>query len=233
MRLSIIIPTYNEARHIQPLVAYLFREGGSTLAEIIVADGGSTDDTVAIATQAGATVRVSPVRGRAAQMNYGAAIATGDVLYFVHADARPPASFVDDIAQALAQGYEAGCYRFRFDSDRLLLRINSYFTRFDTLTVRGGDQTLFLNKSLFDRLGGFDEYYVIMEEYDFLRRLWKKDRGSFKLIPKEVLISARKYDHNSWLRVQLANLVAMTLFRMRVSPVRIARTYKRMLNDTA
>jgi rSAM/selenodomain-associated transferase 2 len=230
VNLSIIIPTYNEAANIGPLVAHLLHNGGNTLAEVIVADGGSTDNTLALATQAGARAVNAPKRGRAAQMNHGAALATGDVLYFVHADARPPANFVGDIAQALDEGYSSGCYRFRFDSDRWLLRLNSYFTRFDSLTVRGGDQTLFVKRSLFEALGGFDEYYVIMEEYDFLRRLWAKNKQTFKLIQKDVLISARKYERNSWLRVQLANLVAMTMFRTGAAPVRIAQTYKKMLN---
>jgi hypothetical protein len=137
---------------------------------------------------------------------------------------------VSDIGQAIQEGYQAGCYRFRFDSDKFMLKINSYFTRFNSLTVRGGDQTLFITRTLFEDLGGFDENYVIMEEYDFLRRLWTRNRSIFKLIPKDVLVSARKYDTNSWMRVQMANLVAMTLFRLGADPARIAYSYKKMLD---
>lgn len=230
MRISVIIPTLNEQNNIPALIESLQHCGGKALAEIIVVDAGSSDQTETVAQKAGAKVVKSPVRGRAVQMNHGAKFATGDILYFVHADTRVPATFVSDIQQAIGEGYEAGCYRFRFDSDRFILKLNNYLTHLPILTARGGDQTLFITCGLFAELGGFDEYYVIMEEYDLLRRLWRKKRSAFKLIPKDVLVSARKYETNSWARVQLANLVAMTLFRLGTNPVRIARTYKKMLD---
>ena len=230
MRISVIIPTLNEQINIIALINSLKHSGGEALAEIIVVDAGSSDQTETVAQKAGAKVIKSPMRGRAVQMNYGTKFATGDILYFVHADTRVPSTFVSDIQQAINEGYEAGCYRFRFDSDRVILKINNYLTHLNILTARGGDQTLFITRSLFAELNGFDEYYVIMEEYDLLRRLWRKKRSAFKLIPKDVLVSARKYETNSWARVQLANLVAMTLFRLGTNPMRIARTYKKMLD---
>ncbi|MEI7586253.1 TIGR04283 family arsenosugar biosynthesis glycosyltransferase [Runella sp.] len=230
MRISVIIPTLNEQMNIPALIESLQYSGGEALAEIIVVDAGSSDQTETVAQKAGAKVIKSPVRGRAVQMNYGVKFATGDILYFVHADTRVPVTFVSDIQQAIQEGYESGCYRFRFDSDKTMLKINNYLTHLNILTARGGDQTLFITRDLFTDLRGFDEYYVIMEEYDLLRRLWKKKRSAFKLIPKDVLVSARKYERNSWARVQFANLVAMTLFRLGTNPIRIARTYKKMLD---
>lgn len=230
MRISVIIPTFNEEKNIGPLVEYLRNEGGSALQEIIVADGGSHDQTAEMAQKAGAMVVVSPKKGRAAQMNYGVSFATTDLLYFVHADARPPRGFTADIQTAIGEGYASGCYRFRFDSEKTILKLNNYLTHLNILTARGGDQTLFITRPLFEELNGFDEYYVIMEEYDLLRRLWNKNRKLFKIIPKDVFVSARKYDTNSWARVQVANLVAMTLFRCGAPPTRIADTYKKMLN---
>jgi rSAM/selenodomain-associated transferase 2 len=230
MRISVIIPTINEQNNIALLIESLKNNGGESVTEIIVVDAGSSDQTEIVAKNAGAIVIKSPKCGRAVQMNYGAKFATGDILYFVHADTRVPSTFVADIHQAINEGYESGCYRFQFDSDKFMLKINSYFTRFNSLTVRGGDQTLFIARRLFAELNGFDEYYVIMEEYDLLRRLWRRKRSAFKIIPKDVLVSARKYENNSWIRVQFANLVAMTLFRLGTNPVRIARTYKKMLD---
>ncbi|WP_229598677.1 TIGR04283 family arsenosugar biosynthesis glycosyltransferase [Runella limosa] len=227
--ISVIIPTLNEEINVGRLVKFLYRYGWRYVLDVIVVDGGSTDNTVQVAEAAGAVVVTSP-KGRALQMNAGAARAAGEVLYFVHADTHVVESFAEDIFEAIQEDYQAGGYRFRFDSDRWVLKINSYFTRFDTLFVRGGDQTLFVTRALFRSLGGFDERYVIMEEYDFLRRMWKSQRNLFKLIPKEVVVSARKYETNSWLSVQLANLVAVLQFKMGRNPQSIAHLYKKMLN---
>ncbi|MDF7820286.1 TIGR04283 family arsenosugar biosynthesis glycosyltransferase [Runella sp. MFBS21] len=228
--ISVIIPTLNEEKNIENLVQHLQKDEDSSIVEIIVVDGGSIDHTLAVALKAGAVAVRSPQKGRAAQMNFGAHMAKGNILYFIHADARPPLGFAQDILGAIQEGFQSGCYRFRFDSPKTLLKINNYFTRFKLLAVRGGDQTLFITREWFDKLNGFDERYVIMEEYDLLRRLWRQNRSFFKVIPKNVLISARKYDNNSWLRVQIANLVAMTLFKLGTSPLKIAHIYKKMLH---
>ena len=94
--ISIVIPTYNEAAIIAQLVTYLQLYGCNTIAEIIVIDGGS-DDTLRIAAQLGVITAKAVVKGRAAQMNQGAAMASGSILYFVHADTLPPQSFTEDI----------------------------------------------------------------------------------------------------------------------------------------
>jgi rSAM/selenodomain-associated transferase 2 len=226
MTFSVIIPTYNEAGNIARLVAELRRYAPE--AEILVVDANSPDGTAEAARQAGATVLPAPKAGRAAQMNHGAAHATGEVLYFVHADVSLHSDFVATITQAVAGGYEAGCYRFRFDSRHPLLRINSYGTRFKGIMSRGGDQTLFITCGLFGRLGGFNERFVIMEDFEIIQRIRRVAR--FFIAPHAVTVSARKYETNSWLRVQLANLTAFSLFFLKASPVRIARTYKAMLN---
>jgi rSAM/selenodomain-associated transferase 2 len=228
MLLSVIIPTYNEAPHIGRLVAELRQYAPPGTIEVLVVDAGSLDGTAEVARHAGATVLQSPTPGRAAQMNHGARHAAGDVLYFVHADVRIHPDYVATIRQAVAIGYEAGCYRFRFDSSHPLLRINSYGTRFKGIMSRGGDQTLFITHNLFRTLGGFDEYYCIMEDFDIIRRIRRQAR--FLIVPQDVVVSARKYATNSWLRVQLANLTAFMLFFLRVSPRRIAHRYKTMLN---
>jgi len=228
LTISVIIPTRNEATTIGGLVSDLLCHGHGRVGEVIVVDSGSTDATIEEAQWAGARVVQAPRAGRAAQMNYAAQLAQGNVLYFVHADVMINPDYVSDIAWAIRDGYESGCYRFRFDSDKALLRFNSYGTRFKGLYSRGGDQTLFITRSLFERIGGFNEHYVIMEDFDIVRRILRV--AKFLVIPKDVVVSARKYETNSWLRVQVANLTAVLLFRCRVHPSHIARTYKLMLN---
>ena len=227
MSISVIIPTYNEGAAIGRLVQDLQRYGAGQV-EVLVVDAHSPDGTAAAARQAGATVLLAPQPGRAAQMNYGAAHATGEILYFVHADVGIHPDYAATLQAAVAQGHAAGCYRFRFDSAHPLLRINSFGTRFKGIMSRGGDQTLFVTRALFGQLSGFDERFVIMEDFEIIQRIRRV--ASFHIVPQDVLVSARKYETNGWLRVQLANLTAFSLFFLKASPVRIARTYKAMLN---
>jgi rSAM/selenodomain-associated transferase 2 len=226
--LSVIIPTYNEAANIGRLVADLRRYAPPGTVEILVVDAASPDGTAEVARAAGATVLAAPRPGRAAQMNHGARQAQGDIFYFVHADVGIHPGYVATVRAAVAQGHAAGCYRFRFDSPHPLLRINSYGTRFKGIMSRGGDQTLFVTRALFEQLGGFNERFVIMEDFELIQRIRRV--ASFFIVPQEVVVSARKYATNSWLRVQLANLTAFALYFLKVSPPRIARTYKALLN---
>jgi rSAM/selenodomain-associated transferase 2 len=231
-RISIIIPVLNEAACIGPQIAYLQQQGGDAVADIIVVDGGSTDATVAIAQAAGALVLHHPVQSRAAQMNCGARAAQGALLYFVHADTKPPEHFAADIVQALERENQLiGCYRYYFDSPRLLLKINAYFNRFHWLSCQGGDKTLFIRAADFAALGGYDEQYVIMEEYDFLRRALQ--RGfHLTVLPAYAVVSARKYEHNSWLRVQVANFAVFNLWKWGVEPTRLRILYRQMLRKS-
>jgi rSAM/selenodomain-associated transferase 2 len=226
--LSVIIPTYNEAANIGRLVADLRRYAPPGTVEILVVDAASPDGTAEVARAAGATVLASPKPGRAAQMNHGARQAQGDIFYFVHADVGIHPGYVATVRAAVAQGHAAGCYRFRFDSPHPLLRINSYGTRFKGIMSRGGDQTLFVTRALFEQLGGFNERFVIMEDFELIQRIRRV--ASFFIVPLNVVVSARKYETNSWLRVQLANLTAFALYFLKVPPPRIARTYKALLN---
>lgn len=228
MQISIIIPTFNEEENIGALIRYLDKHGGTGLKEIIVVDGSSTDNTAFEANDAGAWV-LETLQGRAAQMNYGAQNASGEILYFVHSDAFPPTTYIRDIEKAVAQDYPIGCFRFQFDSSNLLLRVNSYFTRFNKLWCRGGDQTLFITKDFFEELGGYNNELLIMEEYDLIERAMEV--SDFHIIPKEVIVSARKYDNNNYLKVQFANLLAFNMFKMGVSPLIIKKTYQSLLNE--
>ena len=228
IRVSVIIPTYNEEKVIASLVAHLLTNAGGAVEEVLVIDGGSTDQTVALAQEAGAQGHVSPWKGRADQMNYGAQLAHGDVLYFVHADTQPPADYLTDIQESLRMGYSIGGYRSRFEAVHPLLTLNSYFSRFSRLTCRGGDQTLFVTRALFDQLKGYDNYYVVMEDFDFIRRA--RRQTNFRIVPREAQVSARKYQNNSYGRVTAANFIVFTMFRLGYSPRQLLRTYQRMVN---
>lgn len=227
IEISIIIPTLNESARIAALVDYLLRNGNGAV-EVIVVDGRSPDGTARLAEEAGAKVIEVFPPSRACQMNAGAFVAKGNVLWFVHADTRPPGTFFSDVRDAVNAGYSMGGYRTAFDSGKFMLRFNAFFTRLNYVWFRGGDQTLFITRQAFDALQGFDESLEIMEEYELLLR--SKSAGmKFSLIQKPVLISARKYDRNSWLRDQIVNFRAIRMFKKGRDTKEIKEFYYRSL----
>lgn len=228
MNISIITPTYNEQGNIGKLVTYLKKYGGNNLLEIIVSDGGSKDGTINEAESQGALAIVSPEKGRAVQMNYGATLAKGDILYFVHADTRPPTTYIEDIQKSIKEGYDLGRYLSTYDSPRWLLKLNALLSRLDTFGGMGGDQTLFITKKLFKETGGFDASMKIMEEFEFCARA--RNCTKYKIINKPVLISARKYDTNSWLTIQKANYTIVKMYQNGASQESMVNKYKEMLN---
>ena len=223
---SVIIPTYNEEVIIAQLIAYLQLNGGEDIAEIIVIDGGS-DNTLQLAEKAGAVVAKAITKSRAAQMNQGATLATGSILYFVHADTLPPKTFSTDVLLAVKNGFTFGRYCTEFDSQNILLKLNAFFTKFDLFVCYGGDQTLFITKQLFIQIGGFDANLKVMEDYDITIRA--KERGRYKILQKKVLVSARKYEKNSWLQVQRANYIIVKMYKKGATQQEMIAKYKQLL----
>ena len=228
MTLSIIIPTYNEAENIEKLINHLLKFSDERLVEIIVADGGSTDKTQEICRKNSIVLAESPQKGRAFQMNFGASFATGNSLFFVHADTFPPKTYLDDLEIALKNSYNLGRYRAKYESKNWLLKLNSFFSRFDIFVGMGGDQTLFITKQLFDECGGFDPQLQIMEEFEFCVRA-RKLSSRYKIIPKAVLISARKYQKNGWLKVQFANYTIVKMYKNGASQQEMVERYREIL----
>lgn len=229
--ISIIIPTLNEEKYIGTLLGFLTNHPQNDKYEVIVVDGGSDDATLEIIKSfSSVQLHQTSEASRAHQMNQGAHVSKGDILYFVHADVQLIPSFVDDIFELVAKGVDSGCYRYRFcKPHHPLLYINGLFTRFPFRWCRGGDQTLFITRKAFNKLEGFDESHVIMEDYDLLDRI-EKEGVSFKVIPKNIKVSARKYLNNSYLKVQLTNLKAMRMYRRGVATSEIKVYYHATLN---
>lgn len=225
--ISIVIPTYNEAENIAGLVTFLKEYSNKHVCEILVSDGGSTDDTVKLALEAGANAFLSPKKGRAAQMNHGASVAKGNILYFVHADTLPPKTFAIDINTAYKAGFNVGRYRTTFNSSKFILKLNAFFTRFDWFICYGGDQTLFISKLVFEKLHGFDQDMLIMEDYDIVAR--SRGISKYKVFKDSALVSARKYDLNSWLTVQLAHRTIIKMYKQGATQQAMLNKYKELL----
>lgn len=189
--ISIIIPVHNEQKNLRTFIRSVReRQQTSSVVELIVVDGQSTDDSALIAALENTTV-INSAKGRAMQMNAGAAAAKGNILYFLHADTLPPFGFDNLILDSAQRGFEAGCFSMKFDSNSRILKFFSWFTRFNFLLFRGGDQSLFVHRDCYDALGGYKEEYIIYEDCEFISRLYKST--DFHLIRVPVITSARKY----------------------------------------
>jgi rSAM/selenodomain-associated transferase 2 len=224
-RISIIVPVLNEQELVKPLEHHIRRATTADgVLEIIFVDGGSSDSTVSRAAQLDALVLESG-EGRAKQMNLGAQEARGDILYFLHADTLPPYGFDQAIINAVDAGTEAGCFRMKFDSNSRFLSFFAWFTRFNHWLCRGGDQSLFIKRSHFNDLRGFDENYRVYEDLEFIERLYRKN--DFKVLPQYVVTSARKYNQVGKYRLQYHFAVIHLKNYLGASPEAIYAYYKR------
>jgi len=225
--ISIIIPTYNEGDQIGETIREIQAGNAKDIIEIIIIDGGSTDQTLSIARNFGATALLSEKKGRAAQMNKGASIAKGNILYFLHADSIPPQNFTNFIMSALVKGYQSGCFRLRFDQSHWFLDANCWFTRFDVNAVRFGDQSLFVTKTVFDKSGGFNEDLLMMEDQEIIYRI--KKYGRFTVMNAAVTTSARKYRDNGIYRMQAIFYRIWIMYYLGYSQEHLLQLHRRLI----
>ncbi len=222
MTLSVIIPTINEEVYIRSSLKSVRKLNP---LEIIVVDGGSTDGTVKAAEGEGARVISSP-RGRGIQLMRGASAARGDILLFLHADAR--LSGAVDISQYLKQGYIGGFFRLRFDEETFSIRLVEIFAnlRARLFCLPYGDQAIFVRRDVFDRIGGFKNY-PFLEDIDFILRL--KREGKLAEVPVSVTVSSRRLKKGlpfSPVLVSLRNVLIACAFLAGISPFKLIKFYK-------
>jgi rSAM/selenodomain-associated transferase 2 len=219
--ISVIIPTLNEEHQLAATVA---SARSSAVCEIIIADGGSSDGTVHCARTSAERVVTVP-RGRAMQMNAGAAVARGDVLLFLHADTRLPAQFAAAILDGLA---DEQCVGGRFDvhlmpSSPLLWLTGELMNIRSRLSgIATGDQTIFVRRDVFHRIGGFPEI-PLMEDIAFTRAL--KRHGRTVCLRQRVVTSSRRWRANGIVRTVLLMWSLRLLYFCGVSPQRLQHWY--------
>lgn len=228
MKISIIIPTLNEEETIGDLIAHLKQHSQpDNIAEILVVDGGSQDLTQDIAEASGARV-ITSAKGRATQMNAGAEIASGEMLYFLHADTYPPPDFDVCIMNAFNAGYQAGNFRHSFDADHPILKLTSWIVN-HLPRIQFGDQSLFVLKSTFEAIQGFNTQLTIMEDADFVKRL--RDKFRFQRVDCVVITSARKFHDNGELRLLLIFMLITVLYELQFSQATLLSVYRRLIRQ--
>ena len=229
MRLSIIIPTLNEKSHISKL--FDSRRAELNRCEVIIVDApSSSDDLQSLREDFDFKYLRSPNEGRATQMNLGAENAEGDIFLFLHADVVPPENFDLLVNEKIKEDFEMGFFAYQFDPSNTWLDLNSRFTYRDGIFAGGGDQCQFFTRSLFEkRLGKFDQDFVIMEDFEIIRRV-RKSGVLYSIIQEPATVSSRKYECNFYIWVNLINLLAFGAFLIGVSPSKLKRFYRRALS---
>ncbi|MCA3256271.1 MAG: TIGR04283 family arsenosugar biosynthesis glycosyltransferase [Alphaproteobacteria bacterium] len=218
--IAVVIPALDEATALPATLAAL-----GDAAEIVVADGGSRDATVRIATDAGATVVTA--RGRAAQQNAGAAATTAPILLFLHADTRLPVGWADEVRRLLADDRVAlAAFRLAIDgatpAERLIAAGANLRSR--TWGVPYGDQALALRRTTFDALGGFPDQ-PIMEDWALARAA--RRRGLIALSHLAVTTSPRRWRRLGPVRTLLVNQAMLLGARLGISYERLSAFYRK------
>jgi rSAM/selenodomain-associated transferase 2 len=222
-RLSVIIPALDEAATIADLLGDLapLRAQGH---EVIVVDGGSADETVTIARPRADRV-LGSARGRAAQMNAGAAAATGELLWFLHADTRLPAAAAERLLAACAAGSAWGRFDVRLSGRRWALRMveTAMNLRSRLSGIATGDQGIFVHRALFAAAGGFPPI-ALMEDIALSRALRRHARPACLREPR-LLASSRRWERHGVVRTVLLMWRLRLAYALGASPEHLARHY--------
>ena len=220
-KISIIIPVLNEAKILEQTLSQFQSELGNH--ELIIVDGGSRDGSVHIAEKYGKVV--TSVRGRAKQLNAGAAAASGDILIFLHADVWLESGALAAVEIALSSGYVGGGFCQKIDGKNFLYRAIEIAgnLRGKYLKVFYGDSGIFLTRADFEKIGGFPEI-PILEEIEFSKKLRKL--GKTTLVVPHIHISARRWETKGVVRTTLKNWLITFLYFLKFPRAQLAKLYR-------
>ena len=218
--ISVIIPALNEAKILDQSLSRLSPQLKDH--ELIIVDGGSTDETPLIAKRYGRVIAAE--RGRANQSNVGAAGARGDILLFLHADVWLDSGAIEGVEKAISSGYVGGAFKQRIDGDHPLYRLIERAANFRAKRARifYGDGGIFIRRAHFNQIGGFPDI-PIMEEVGLSRKL--RRCGEVTLVEPGIHISARRWQKNGIVRTTLINWLITLLYLLRVPPNYLAKLY--------
>ena len=219
--LSIIIPALNEARSIGATLDAVREVRGAV--EVIVVDGGSSDETIEISRERGARL-IESERGRGLQMHAGACAARGDALLFLHADTTPTANAAELIFKALGDSrVVGGNFRILFGGEKMAARFLTWlYPRLRMLGLCYGDSGIFVRRETYERVGGFKPF-PIFEDLDLVRRIGRVGRMAY--LPATVTTSSRRFEGRSFALTFARWSALQALYWLGVHPRRLGRMY--------
>lgn len=226
-KISVIIPVYNEEAAIAGAITHLRLTSPTEHAEIIVADGGSTDKTVKVAGQMVDTIIKLSKACRAYQMHQASLAASGNIFLFLHADTKLPDNWFNVLQDFWSRKPQpiATAFKLGFDSDKFCYKLLAALAnrRTSWTNVPHGDQAIAVSRDYYLKAGGFPPV-PIMEEYCFISKLHKF--GRIHILKDSVTTSVRRYENNGWFLNSLRNNLIIFLFYLGVSPQRLAWLYR-------
>ena len=225
--LSIIIPTFNEEKYLPQLLSQF--QTWKMDIEILIADGGSCDQTVAIANKADLKIINAP-KGRATQMNLGAKKAESPYLFFIHADTQLSVNVEAEVRKFIQSKKAAANFKLKFDDKHWWLALQAFFSRFRSLIFQFGDQGLLVKSTLFHQLGGFDEKMILLEDQDFIRRIRKV--AKIEKLDAFLITSARKYLKHGRFKLQFLYYNLYLLYRLGSSQEALQQKLRKALSKS-
>jgi rSAM/selenodomain-associated transferase 2 len=225
--IAVIVPVLNEAGRINSFLRHLRSRTTGHSVQIIVVDGAAGCETISSITEAD-IVKLSAQKGRAKQMNAGAAAANAPILVFLHADAQLPPNALGEISDTMKnQEYAAGAFEIEYDSDSFVLRLIALRSniRCRISRIPYGDQGIFVRKDYFQSIGGYRQI-DFLEDVDLMRRI-KRDGKKICILKSRLRASARRWQKEGILYGMIRNNIVVGLFHLGVSPNALARFYRK------
>lgn len=230
MKLSIIVPTLNEAEHCKPLFEQLKELKQALDAEVIVVDGGSKDGSRAIIEAFGFSL-LDSVPGRAVQLQKACEKARGEYFLIIHADSRFDEQIISTINKLIDRETSLASFRLKFDWDHWFLRLNAFFSGFKHPAFYFGDQALWISRQLYQECGGFDNSQLIFEDQTIYRKA-NRIKPAIKL-NSAIITSARKYRKQGVYRLQFFYYKLWLKWRWGQSQEQLLKEYQGFLSATS